>query len=108
MEDFGLLPEPPLWALEEGLPKPRKGETFVPYVKRIGLRPAPLLVELTSRTIVLANLRLATALSRTMRPAFDRYVERLVRKHVTPQRQKELERIAWRVFGDSYRRRPNF
>jgi hypothetical protein len=106
LEDYGLRPEPPLWALEEGLPAPHEGETFVPYVLRLGLQPAPLLVELDRRTIPLANGRLSTALSRAMQPAFDRHIERLAQKHITPQRRRELEVMAYNIFGASYRRRP--
>ena len=104
MRDYGLLPEPPSWALDEGLPAPHEEETFIPYVERMGLQPQPLLVDLTEQTIVLANTRLATTLSRTMRPAFDRHVDRLAKKHITRERRLELESIARSVFGDSFRR----
>jgi hypothetical protein len=39
-----------------------------------------------------------------MRPAFDRHVERLAQKHITPARRRELEVIAYWIFGDRYRR----
>lgn len=104
MRDYGLRPAPPSWALEEGLPAPHDDETFIPYVLRLGLQPEPLLVDLTEQTIMLANSRLATTLSRTMRPAFDRYVQRLAEIHITPARQAELENFARSIFGDSFRR----
>lgn len=104
MKDYGLLPDPPSWALDAGLPAPHEDETFIPYVKRLGLQPRPLLVELTRQTIMLANSRLATTLSRTMRPAFDRHVARLVEIHVTPARRRELEYVARASFGDRFRR----
>lgn len=73
-------------------------------MERLGLQPGPLLFELTRRTIMLANSRLATTLKNTMQPTFDRYVERLARKHITPERRRELERIAFNLFGDRFRR----
>lgn len=106
MEDFGLRPEPPLWALEGGLPAPQEEETFVSYVRRLGLKPEPLLAGLTERTIVIANTRFASRLQETMRPVFDRYVAKLAREHLTPERRKQIEIIASNVFGDTYRRRP--
>lgn len=104
--DFGLCPEPPPWALEEGLPAPYEGETFIPYVRRLGLQLRPLLKDLTQQTIVLANVRLATTLQRSMWQAFDRHVQRLADKHIAPQRQKELEVMAYNLFGARFRRRP--
>lgn len=104
MRDYGLLPDPPSWALEEGLPAPGEGETFIPYVERLGLQTHPLLIDLTEQTIVLANGRLRTTLSRTMRPAFDRYVDRLAEIHITPARRQQLEYFANAIFGDRFRR----
>ena len=106
MDDFDLRPEPPSWALKAGLPSPHEGETFIPYVQRLGLQPEPLLVELTERTIVLANLRLAHTLKYAMRPAYDRHVDRIAEVHITPQRQEEIRRIAFNIFGESFRRSP--
>jgi hypothetical protein len=106
LKDFGLRPEPPRWALDEGLPEPLGDETFIPYVQRLGLQAEPLLVELTQKTIPLANGRLATTLSRTMRPAFDRHVDSLVTKHIEPVRRRQIEMMAYNIFGVSFRRRP--
>jgi hypothetical protein len=106
LNDYGLRPEPPLWALEEGLPAPHEDETFIPYVSRLGLQPGPLLMELNQQTIPLANGRLSTTLSRDMRPAFDRYVQSLAEKHIDPARRKQIEIMAYQIFGDNFRHRP--
>lgn len=106
MDDFGLRPEPPLWALEGGLPAPQKGETFIPYVRRLGLKPSPLLAGLNRRTISCANMRLATALQKCMQPTFDHYVDGLARKHLTPERRRWVENLAYNIFGDAHRQRP--
>jgi len=67
-------PEPPLWALEAGLPEPLDGESFCAYVCRLGLDPEPLLVELTPRTATIANIRLSSTLMDEMPEAFGAYV----------------------------------
>lgn len=63
-------------------------------------------MELTEQTILLANGRLSTTLSRDMRPAFDRYVQSLVEKHIDPARRKQIEIMAHNIFGDNFRHRP--
>ena len=93
MDDYGLLPEPPKWALDAGLTLPRTGETFSQYVERLGLSCPELLDELTERTICLANLRLATRLQYEMPGIFRRHVADLVRRHVPPERIVELEKL---------------
>lgn len=105
MRDYGLLPEPPSWALEAGLPAPHKGETFIPYVERLGLQPEPLLVELTEQTIVCANSRLKAKLASTMRPVFNRHIDTLVEKHILPERQREISNMAFNLFGNRCRPR---
>lgn len=104
MEDFGLIPAPPPWALNEGLPEPREGETFLPYIRRLGLDPEPLLEGLNARTIVLANSRMATTLQRAMRPVFDRYVDKISALHATPERRRQIQQMAINLFGNDYRR----
>jgi hypothetical protein len=71
-----LSPEPPQWALDAGLPPPVGGESFCAYVERLGLDCDSLLVELTSRTLPLANSRLAALLTRELPEAFWAHVEK--------------------------------
>jgi hypothetical protein len=40
----------------------------------------------------------------SMRPTFDRHVDRLARKHIEPARRKEIEMIAFNLFGSRFRR----
>lgn len=105
MDDYGLRPEPPRWALEAGLPEPKKEEGFAEYVTRLGLDAEELLVELTAQTAPLANGRLATTLARAMPGARDRYIEHLVSIHIDPLRRLYLEDVARSAFGVSFRRR---
>lgn len=99
MNDFGLRPEPPEWALFAGLPVPRNEEGFTEYVTRLGLDASELLIELTPRTICIANLRLAHALRQRAPAAFDRHLEELASKHITPERREELRSCAQRLWG---------
>lgn len=80
MDENGLRPLPPEWALQAGLPNPVDGEGFSEYVSRLGLNPKSLLEDLNERTLCLANGRLATTLQREMPAAFDRYVDELASK----------------------------
>jgi hypothetical protein len=41
-----------------------------------------------------------------MRPAFDRHVDSLVTKHIEPVRRRQIEMMAYNIFGVSFRRRP--
>jgi len=70
---FELRPNPPQWALDAGLPAPRDGETYCAYVERLGLDCDELMVELTERTLPLANSRLAAAIARACPDTFDAY-----------------------------------
>jgi len=74
LADVLPAPEPPLWALEAGLPEPWDDESFCAYVFRLGLDPEPLLVELIPRTALLANLRLDSLLMGKMPGAFSKHV----------------------------------
>lgn len=104
MYDFGVVPEPPQWALDAGLPEPFEGEGFSEYVNRIGLDPAPLLVDLHRQTACCANGRLAHTLKENMRYYFDRHVESLVREHMTPERHEEIAHIAKWLWPTRYRK----
>lgn len=104
MEDYGLTPRPPQWALDAGLPQPLEDESFCEYVARMGLDCQELLVGLSYCTMPLANYRLATRLQRDMPVEFDRYVAELVREHVSSDRQQELITVARRIWGDRFRR----
>jgi hypothetical protein len=68
------LPRAPRWALWAGLPEPQQHEGFREYVQRLGLDPEPLLVGLSERSLVLANMRLDSALIRACPEAFARYM----------------------------------
>jgi hypothetical protein len=103
VNDYGLRPEPPEWALAAGLPRPN-GEGFTDYVSALGLDPRSLLDGLTEQTICIANLRLATTLQRAMPHVFDLYVDKLAEKHIEPERRKALADFAYSAFGSSYRR----
>lgn len=104
MDDYGLRPEPPQWALEAGLPPPKKKEGFAEYVTRLGLEAGELLVDLTAQTALLANGRLATTLARAMPAARDRYINHLASVHIEPLRRQWLEDVARDAFGASFRR----
>ena len=45
-----LRPQPPVWALEAGLPAPREDENFVRYVTRLGLDSSYFFEDLTAQT----------------------------------------------------------
>ena len=75
MDDFGLPPEPPQWALAGGLPEPLEDEGFAAYCERLGIDPEPLLVELDARTAVCAHDRLASYLTQKMPGAWREYVQ---------------------------------
>ena len=77
MDENGLRPSPPAWALDAGLPEPLQGEGFSEYVRRIGMDPDELLVELNERTLCLANGRLATSLQRALPDVFDAHVAQM-------------------------------
>lgn len=102
MDDYGLRPEPPQWALAAGLPEPKKKEGFTEYVTRLGLDAEELLIDLTEQTSPLANGRLAATIRKTMPDAYDRFLGSL---YIPLERRKELENIARNIFGDSFRRR---
>lgn len=80
MEDYGLTPRPPNWALAAGLPAPDEDEAFLAYVTRLGYSGDDLLVDLDERTMSLANIRLGTKLQHSMPVAFDRHIRGLVEK----------------------------
>lgn len=83
-------PKPPQWALEAGLPAPKKDECFVSYVARLGIDADELLVELRAETASLANLRLGSYLISTMRKAFTRHCDALAESVLEPERRKML------------------
>ena len=101
-DDFGVLPEPPQWALDAGLPAPQEGEGFSQYVTRLGFDADDLLDELTERTAPLANGRLASALRKAMPDVWDSYVDTL---DIPYERRAEIEDMARNLFGESFRRR---
>jgi len=86
MEDYGLTPRPPDWALAAGLPAPHEDESFLEYVTRLGYSGKELVAELDERTMTLANVRLANKLQQSMPVAFDRHVRKLGEKW-GPQRR---------------------
>ena len=104
LDDFGLRPSPPQWALEAGLDAPKEEEGFVEYVTRLGLDASELLIELTPQTAPLANGRLATTLARAMPEARDRYIEALAEIHIPPERRLQIENFACNAFGADFRR----
>lgn len=65
----------PKWALEAGLPAPRKGESLVDYAQSIGLDTEELFIELTDRTAELAYYRLEKMLSISLAHAWNAYIE---------------------------------
>lgn len=71
-----LRASPPEWALQAGLPPPGEDESFEKYVSRLGLDPEELLVGLNETTMVLANIRLASALMKEAPEAYADYRER--------------------------------
>ena len=99
-----LLPEPPQWALDAGIPYPLVGEGFTAYVTRLGLDSEALLEELNERTMCLANLRLATALQRSLPHYFDQHVDAMSRGALGVEGQKRVERIADFIWGCNARR----
>jgi hypothetical protein len=104
MDDFGLRPRPPHWALHAGLPEPHADEGFCEYVIRLGFSDQEMLEGLTERTMPLANWRLATRLQRSMPQHFSEYIDRLVEEHVPSERRNELRLGARRIWGDRERR----
>ena len=105
MNDFGLRPSPPRWALEAGLDAPKEGEGFTEYVTRLGLNASELLIDLHEQTAPLANGRLAHTLSQAMPGCRDRFIDSLAKRHIDPSRREELDNAARSLFADRYRRR---
>lgn len=103
MNENGLRPEPPEWAIAAGLPEPSEGEGFSEYATRLGLDPDPLLADLEERTLCLANGRLATSLQRAMPHVFDLHVDSLSREVLGDDRS-HIERNARILWGDRFRR----
>ena len=86
------------------MPPPKEDETFLPYVKRLGLKPEPLVAGLDQRTIEIANVRLGSRLQEAMRPAFSKYIDKLAEQHLTPERRRHIRNEAFNVFGLGWRR----
>jgi hypothetical protein len=85
--------EPPAWAVAAGLPPAVPGEQFDAYCIRMGIDPEPLLVELTERTMPLANRRLAHHLRGEMPRVWQAHIDAIVAAVLTPERRRELQ--AW-------------
>ena len=81
---MNLEPKPPQWALAAGLPEPHTGEDFCAYVERLGIDCDELIVELTERTLPLANSRLAAKLTLECPEAWSRY-KQARRRAVLPE-----------------------
>jgi hypothetical protein len=77
----GPVPTPPFWAVEAGLDEPYEDETFRAYVRRLGLDPSELLADLTPRTAVVANIRLAHKIAQLCPQAWERHLQEFVRAH---------------------------
>jgi hypothetical protein len=77
----GPIPTPPSWAVAAGLPAPTRGETFRDYVTRLGLSPSELLEGLTTRTAVVANIRLASKVADTMPEAWQKHLRWFISQH---------------------------
>lgn len=88
-----MIPEPPAWALEAGLPAPTEGETFVAYCIRLGIDPAPLVDDLDERTECIANMRLAHRLRLDLPRAWQAHIEAWLAASIKPERRRELQ--AW-------------
>lgn len=72
-------PQPPTWALREGLPPPRVRESFTAYARRLGIPRATIRAMgrgLNPMTAVVANARLASYIARSCPRAFWRAVHR--------------------------------
>lgn len=93
---------PPRWAVDAGVPEPYLDETFCDYVKRLGFNADWMLQELTDRTACLANVRLSTALMKTMPYEYDDYVTRICEERGIDR--KRIEYMAFNLFGDRFRR----
>jgi hypothetical protein len=88
-----MKPEPPAWALEAGLPAPTADEDFDAYCIRLGFDPESFHADLTERTMVIANRRLAHRLRLDMPRAWQAHIDAVVAAHLTPERRRELQ--AW-------------
>ena len=88
---------PQQWAIDAGLPEPEEGETWIPYLFRLGLLDIDiekLMVELTDRTADLMPHRFTEYLRKHgFREHWNAYCRKRVDEWVTPQRRKELAAI---------------
>lgn len=73
-----MIAQPPLWALEAGLPQPHPGESFDDYWLRLGLDADEVagFHEGLERCEDVAHLRAASALARACPEVFRRYCDR--------------------------------
>lgn len=88
---------PQQWALAAGLPEPEEGETWIPYLFRLGLLDTDiekLMLELTDRTAVLMPWRFTEYLrEHGFRQHWDDYAEKRVRPWITNDRLLELSAV---------------
>lgn len=79
-----LMPKPPQWALDAGLPAPEKNENYCEYVTRLGYNCSELLADLTPRTHQIAHERLVSKLIVSLPEVWDRHLRVFVRAHARP------------------------
>ena len=98
-------PRLPAWVINADLePRPEGGESYRDYVARIGFDPDELLVELVDRTAVMANNRLAHALSVRHGEAYHRFLNAWCAARLPLERRRELRRWAENVIPMGRRR----
>lgn len=88
-----LHAEPPQWAIDAGLPGPKRAEDFESYVARLGLDAGELLEELTERSAPVANVRLATSLANHLPDSYSQHVEALCARHFSPEQREAQRRL---------------
>lgn len=73
-----MIPQPPLWALEAGLPRPEDREEFDDYWLRVGFTSEELdeIHDGLERVPELAHVRVATLLQQRCPETFRHYVDR--------------------------------
>lgn len=96
-EPMNWAANPHQWALDAGLPEPEEGETWVPYLFRLGLLDIDienLMVELTDRTQGLLAYRFTDYLRKHgFAQQWTDYVEERIGGWMTDERRLELDDI---------------
>lgn len=91
-----LTPKPPQWALDAGLPGPELGEDYCAYVSRLGLDCSELLEGLTTKTAVVAHIRLAQKLADGAPDVWNAHVDAFVRAHAQLKPEKKPKPVPFR------------